>query len=497
MKKLLLMAAAVLGMGMANAQTLYLTGDDDGWKPGSPIELTAEGGYYTYVTTKNFKISTSKGTWDAFNAGCKCVQGGNWNISGNEATGTLVSGDANINSPAVGKEITYKINTELTSITATWEGQVEMPDFYLIGPAVGGWNLGMENMKMTRSGNAYTLTVSSLNGEWKINNGSWALDYGQGQNGMPEANVLYNVAKGGGNLSTTFTEEVKVTFTYEPNGQSTLLLTTNGGGGGGGGGDTTDYSTWYVNVFGPFNDWTDNGVHPVDGISKTENLAIGQGEFKIKIWDGTADSYYSTGGAVATGEWVKIAGDNSTNMTVAGAADDSVYTVEFNCATNSIRITPEGETPIPPTQDYTNWYVNIGGDFNNWLWEGFQCNAEGVADLGSQKIGTSDFEFKIWNGTADSYYGDQSNPIVPNTWQQLYVGGGHMTVSGATADQTFNVKYNAATNQIFLSPGTGVETFEAEEGVAEYFNLQGARVANPENGIFVRVLNGKATKVVK
>ena len=31
---------------------------------------------------------------------------------------------------------------------------------------------------------------------------------------------------------------------------------------------------------------------------------------------------------------------------------------------------------------------------------------------------------------------------------------------------------------------------------AEYFNLQGMRVANPEAGIYIRLLNGKSTKVM-
>lgn len=44
---------------------------------------------------------------------------------------------------------------------------------------------------------------------------------------------------------------------------------------------------------------------------------------------------------------------------------------------------------------------------------------------------------------------------------------------------------------------TGVEGIGAEEGEAVYFNLQGVRVANPEHGIFVKVQNGKAVKVVK
>lgn len=43
---------------------------------------------------------------------------------------------------------------------------------------------------------------------------------------------------------------------------------------------------------------------------------------------------------------------------------------------------------------------------------------------------------------------------------------------------------------------TGVEAIEAAEAGARYFNLQGAEVVNPEAGVYVKVLNGKATKVI-
>ena len=47
------------------------------------------------------------------------------------------------------------------------------------------------------------------------------------------------------------------------------------------------------------------------------------------------------------------------------------------------------------------------------------------------------------------------------------------------------------------STPTGIAGIEAEDGEAVYFNLQGVRVQNPENGIFIRVQNGKATKIMK
>lgn len=50
---------------------------------------------------------------------------------------------------------------------------------------------------------------------------------------------------------------------------------------------------------------------------------------------------------------------------------------------------------------------------------------------------------------------------------------------------------------VYYTLSTGVETAVVEEGEAIYFNLQGARVMNPERGIYVKVQNGKAVKVVK
>ncbi len=41
-----------------------------------------------------------------------------------------------------------------------------------------------------------------------------------------------------------------------------------------------------------------------------------------------------------------------------------------------------------------------------------------------------------------------------------------------------------------------IEAIDADNTPAIYFNLMGQRVANPENGVFVRVQNGKASKVI-
>jgi hypothetical protein len=45
---------------------------------------------------------------------------------------------------------------------------------------------------------------------------------------------------------------------------------------------------------------------------------------------------------------------------------------------------------------------------------------------------------------------------------------------------------------------TGIESIEADENTpAVYYNLQGIEVANPSEGIFIKVQGNKVTKVVK
>ena len=43
---------------------------------------------------------------------------------------------------------------------------------------------------------------------------------------------------------------------------------------------------------------------------------------------------------------------------------------------------------------------------------------------------------------------------------------------------------------------TSIQDIVVEDAAVEYYNLQGVKVANPSNGVFIRVANGKATKVL-
>ena len=84
--------------------------------------------------------------------------------------------------------------------------------------------------------------------------------------------------------------------------------------------------------------------------------------------------------------------------------------------------------------------------------------------------------------------------------------------SGATYDMTTNegantkswkcekgdctIEVNLATNTIKIIEFTGIESIGVDNIPVEYYNLQGVKVENPSNGIFIRVQGSKASKVL-
>ncbi len=75
-------------------EKVYIVGHDNAWDPAKPLEISGTDGVYTIdnVTFVNtgFKLSTQKGSWDAFNAGVLYVQNA---IVNEEATITKGSSD--------------------------------------------------------------------------------------------------------------------------------------------------------------------------------------------------------------------------------------------------------------------------------------------------------------------------------------------------------------------------------------------------------------------
>lgn len=71
--------------------------------------------------------------------------------------------------------------------------------------------------------------------------------------------------------------------------------------------------------------------------------------------------------------------------------------------------------------------------------------------------------------------------------------GRMMLYKGDMANTSDNIELSF---QATYKETVGVETIEAVDADARYFNLQGVEVANPAEGIYVKIANGVATKVI-
>ena len=54
----------------------------------------------------------------------------------------------------------------------------------------------------------------------------------------------------------------------------------------------------------------------------------------------------------------------------------------------------------------------------------------------------------------------------------------------------------APSSQVLEILTTGIDNVIVNEEPVEYYNLQGVKVANPSNGIFIKVQGNKASKVL-
>lgn len=239
MKKLTLLLAAAVTCFTASAQ-LYVTGANvegasAAWVPASALEVQLENGVYTFQATNDFKISTANGTWNQFNAGSKNLSG-KWTKATTTATANLKSGsDPNILPPMSDVKITYEVNEALTTIKATLPdgltfGEEQPKDFYLIGPAFGGWTLKDSKNKMIRSGNVYTYVAENgIVGNWKINDGTWNVQFGSNGSSPVVGEVYYpGTGSNPGEISSNIREKATITFTYNEDSESTILITTEG-----------------------------------------------------------------------------------------------------------------------------------------------------------------------------------------------------------------------------------------------------------------------------
>lgn len=439
MKKITFLLGSLI-VGISASAQLYVTGGNvvgapAAWAPQTPLEVSLSNGVYKFEATGGFKISTAKGDWSTFNASAKILSGP-WNkvAGGNTATASLTSGTSDISAPNPGAndiKITYEVSSNLSTIKATLPagetypdgGVVIYPELYLIGEAAGGWEtLANPAYHMTRQGNVYSITVASLNGEWKINNGSWSFSLGQGQEGMPVVGTVYSLSdSNAANLVTSISSEVTVKVTYNEGGPYTLLLTTDGGGG------TVDPPT------------------------------------------------------------PPTPGDVPATLYLIGNIENCQYGMN---PTIGVEMTKEGNV-------FTCESVILDA-YQGFGWFSF-CTTIAPASLEEEEAwGFVNSENRFGPEVADTEVGSAPLPFVAYVAEVNASACGAWKIGASPEGKKYKFVMDFDNSTLTVTTASGVETIDAElNNNAIYYNLQGQRVDNPTNGIYVRVLNGKADKVMK
>ena len=186
---------------------------------------------------------------------------------------------------------------------------------------------------------------------------------------------------------------------------------------------------------------------------------------------------------------------NVENRTLEIAFNSVVTQYGYDYSTYAWVVTNEFNAPIVP--------VEGGVQINNYLQSGMTVNVTLSAD-GS---GSTSIDGQWGYGDAEMILGDESfwyaygygttgfSETYNNFWTYFCYYDSNNSSYGYyllyyTLPTNFGEKYLSNTTTIVNNIAV-----EAESPV-EYFNLQGVRVANPENGLYIRRQGNKATKVL-
>lgn len=214
-------------------------------------------------------------------------------------------------------------------------------------------------------------------------------------------------------------------------------------------------------------------------------------------------------------------------------------TYEFTTGSEVISYeAPTGDVPTPPTPDEPTGN-NVTFDFTNPTIYGFETAdvteinlpgeniASGVIDIAFTSLegastpirfyaSSGNWTLRFYKDTEMTITAEEGNCITGIVFDGTNLGKDWTYSAGSLTDKTWTpgeddgdvtsltIGKSATGNNptiktmtVYYDQATGVESVIAEDGEAVYYNLQGVRVNNPERGIFVKVQNGKAVKVVK
>ena len=534
---------AVLSALSADAASskLYIIGQPaGGWAANKGTELTQkEPGVFTYsasFTSATYfafadELGSSANDWNTLNAHRYNPTSNNAVPSGTENTIVYGGQDRSWMLPAGDYDMTIDTNTMNLSMGGG-EIVIEIGDLYLRGD-MNGWKAEAA-WKFTKSGDVYTLADVTIpaGDKFKVGNADWTFDCAVPYADLSniQMNKVYTYDKGMENNNMSFASEAKVTIIVNTKDETIHFKGETG---------PIQYIETLYLIGEPAGGWAANVGEKLEG---SEGIFTYSADFAKQTYFGFATEL----GATAN-DWDTLNANRYGSNQTVGEADSydiveagtytmqkpngnswnlpaGKWTLTVNTVENTLVVTGQGDLPPVPQVPETLYIIgNIDDNDCNpttpiemtKIGNTFTVEAEAVANAdgdsffsfcsakgstndeagwgelsGSDRYGAATegavatvgtpFAYTVYKANVDAS-ACKSWSIAPNTDGHKY---------------KFTVDFDKQTVTVTMT--SGVDSIEVEnDGEAVYFNLQGVRVDNPENGIFVRVANGKAVKVVK
>lgn len=386
-------------------------------------------------------------------------------------------------------------------------------DFYVIGSDVNGssWALAQADAKMTQTADGvYEWTGKTLGDGFKINDGTWDNDewnIGMSDDGQIKLDTPYHYYAGGDSGDIKFdgfglVNNPKVVLNLK-NGTITLTGTP-------GEKEPVDPSevTFYMigsNVNGhewelavPDCAFTDEG----NGIYRWKGEVLGSG-FKVNdgTWSNPDFNIGGTGGDLYfnTPYYYKASGD-SGNIAFAEFVEVNKPEIVLDINEGTLTL-----VSYEPSEVEAHWYIaGLNGEYVLDDTTVLSESSEGVYErqvmieetAGKFKISDNGWAHQFGTNDPENFYIDPDNRAEGLLLEAVDGEGGDVPYELEAGSYVVIFDYNEMT--VAFVDESGVKTLVAgEDNVAVYYNLHGMKVNNPDKGIFVKVVNGKAVKVVK
>ena len=522
MKKALLSLAAAFAAVAFNASAdYYLVGGFNGWDNGDANYKFTDAGDGTFTLdmttnlTSGFKVTD--GTWDDANTfgaadeNTKLVLGQPY---------ALAHPGGNIPLSVEAVENAHIVFNPTAMTLVITGGQADVTISYAIHGDIFG-DPSWSSVDMTEQNGKWVLsntTVAAGNfGIKKLADGN-QVEWLSATNAS-EATIVLDKAISVKNEGTNFRIGAGTyTFTLDP---EAMTLTVTGEG------ETptpptTDFSAWWVKLPGTYNSWdtynggvqqTENGIFKFTNVVLMPNSSAEEaGQFKICAWNGTADVWYGVAGPVTLGTPASFS-EGGGNISITTITEGAAYNVTVNFNDYTILVEGEGDNPNPPTPggDYPDLYL-VGSSYGNWTPSTDLPKFDRKENVYTLKlengVDAGDYGWKVCNGTWNFSFGcgEVNTPLVDGDPVEAFFGGENnnfmTTYSGPVYIIFTLVEGSAQENSptpsyIQLATTVGVEGIAADKAAAEYYTLQGVRVANPTAGqIYIVRQGAKATKVM-